>query len=312
MFGGQQGGQQSGGIGFGQGASLSNLTGGAQPQAQQGNYQPNFGSQPLTGMNTNLFTAGPNTSGYGFASGPLGGSSNVPFAPSGVPGGVGFNQFGLPQQSISTADNPLTAGWLGLYNTQANQYPAFVNYGSNVIGAGMPVTEAGIGGIQQGMQSLLPSLQFYGNELTGNPNTLSAGAGAQGTQLSGQMNNLLNQLQFIPKGGFGSTAQANVPYANAQLAGNLILSQLPAAAQGLISGGQAYGGLANQLAGAGLNLSGFGGQLAQMGLGGEQQLASQVLNKMNINYQAPSAIDNFSKVMAGIGAANPVSATVPI
>jgi hypothetical protein len=199
-------------------------------------------------------------------------------------GNFGSGGFGIPTTNTSPQpDQVMTSVW----NTLGNVAPALLQQGGNLVGTGVGMTGQGFGGTQAGMQTINPALAYY-QSLLGNP---AQGAAYQSSLLSPTYQNLItNAMQNDPRGGYGSTVAATAPQAQAAQAGNFILQQQPAAAQGLLAGGGEQSDIGATQAGIGAGVSGLGTTLTGQGLQALNALQTGVLNKQQLNYSQPSAL----------------------
>jgi hypothetical protein len=240
----------------------------------------------------------------------------------------GTGPYGLTPQPISGANDSLTAYFRGLHNLLGTTAGDFLNRGAGVMGAGLGVTNAGLnmaqgglpmittgeGGMEQGMQTLQPSIDFYQKLLSGDPATTTAALAPTAANIATITAGATDQAsRGMPGGGYRASTLAGLPFAQAGQVGNAALALQPAAAQALgqLGGEQAQIGQAE--VGAGTAAGNLGLGIAQTGLGlGEEGLGltgqafqglsnavAEALQKMGYNIQGGTS-STFSQIMGSL------------
>ena len=163
--------------------------------------------------------------------------------------------FGLAPEAIN--GNSLTQFLRGLFNFNQNA-------GAENLALGRGTTNQAISGVGQAQSTLQPGIDYWTRLLSGDTGETVKALAPEASTINSQYAQASRAASMLPRGGFAAATQANLPFSAARDIGNAALSLRPQAAQGVMQGAQAQGGLAQLLALIGQGQSSLGsGQIGQ-------------------------------------------------
>jgi hypothetical protein len=143
--------------------------------------------------------------------------------------------------------------------------------GGTLVNQGQGLVQGAAGGVNTAAQTMQPSVDYWTALLSGDPAKMSAAVAPTANAMSAQYTGAAKSAGAnLPRGGYASVTQANLPFKQAQDIGQLFQTLQPTAATQLQSLGQTQGGLASILGNLGLGQEGVGTNL--FNLAGNMQL----------------------------------------
>ena len=234
------------------------------------------GSDPLFPGRTSGTSpvGGPGTTASGGSTDPIAGQFSKIRSLIGQPTGPalpGIGQGG-PTGSFSAGPTSSDIFRQGI-NILGSQGLNWSNLGDTILGTGMGI-------LQQ-------PADFYSKLLSGDPTTMSQVLAPTAAEISQQYQPALTEArQFLPRGGYGASTAAELPFTIAGQVGNAALGLQPAAASAL-----------NQL---GLDVSKLGMGEQAAGATDIQSVVQGVLNKMGVTGSLTQSLSNIGSFISSL------------
>ena len=206
-----------------------------------------------------------------------------------------ITQFGLAPEPLE--GDSLTQYLRALFNYLQGQ-------GAGSLAQGRGTTGQAIQGVGQAGQTLQPGIDYWTRLLSGDTGETVRALAPEASTINSQYTQAQRAASMLPRGGFASATQANLPFAAARDIGNSALALRPQAAQGVLAGGQAQGGLAQLLALIGQGQSSLGAGLLGQASQGQLERRGQNVGEHGqmLNFAGQALGDLTGLMRARIGA----------
>ncbi len=186
-------------------------------------------------------------------------------------GGGGAGPANLAPEPIE--GNSLTRYLRSVNNRVGQLGESAYNTGSNFLNAGGGIIGQGLDTANKGAQTFQQPLDYWSAILSGDKTAMGRAIGPTATAV-GQQYDTANRAAstMLPRGGYRSTIQAELPTQKAGVISQALLGLQPQAAQQV-------GNIASQIGGLGLGIGQLGLGTGQLGLG-EQGLGAQFFQQL--------------------------------